>query len=96
MTTGGILLYDCKRDGNIREGETLLVYDTGRTELIRRAKLKGDTDVRIGAKPQKPGTFRSRLAGDVKHRKAHARQPAIRKRVALRKIDGESQGVLIQ
>ena len=34
---------------------------------------------------KRPGAFRSRLTGDIKHRKANLRQPSTRKRAALRK-----------
>ncbi len=34
---------------------------------------------------KRPGAFRSRLTGDIKHRKANLRQPSTRKRAAVRK-----------
>ena len=79
----GVLLYDYQRDGAIRPGEAVLVYEDGSTARV--PEKRNFPEVRIGEPKQtiRRRYFRSRPAGAVKHRTAHARQVTPRKRLPV-------------
>ena len=81
-----VLLYDFERDEPIKEDETVLVYEDGTTEHIKTSRLyKRAKDGELRQQPIKRHYIRSRSTRGLEHRKAHARQVAPRKRIALRK-----------
>lgn len=80
-----VLLYDQERDGDIRPGEAILVFEDGTTRRVRESSLylKEEANVRESAEVQRPGVIRSRATREVKHRDRHTRQTSPRKRLAL-------------
>lgn len=78
-------LYDYERDGDIKEGEAIVIYEDGtrkRTSIKRLFPRGEDGEQREQADKH---TFRGRLAGASKRRKSNARQVAPKRRIPLRK-----------
>ena len=73
------LLYDFERDGDIKEGEALIVYVDGTTKRMAESKLFP----KEGGQREPKHIIRSRPARTAEHRKTHTRQVAPRKRSAV-------------
>ncbi len=81
-----ILLYDYERDGNIKPGEAILIFEDGKTRRVLESSLH-EKEINDRTKPiiQRPNLIRSRPAREVKLRKANPRCAPKRKRTALYK-----------
>ena len=82
-----ILLYDCERDRDLKEGEAIIVYEDGKTKRVRELSLypKEEHSVREPDRVKKSSAVRSRATGTVKSRKARPRRSPARKRTAVYK-----------
>ncbi len=87
MKENTVLLYDIKRDGEIKPGEVLLVFEDGKTKRVHENTLyrREDKNNERTVKIQRPGAFRSRAAREVKHRAAKPRQVKKGKRLPVYK-----------
>jgi len=82
-----VLLYDYKRDGEIKPGEALLVYENEKTRRVSESSLykKEEFSVRPESRVKKTSAVRSRITRTVQRRKATARRAPPAKRTALYK-----------
>ena len=78
-----MLLYDCKRDGDIKHGEAVLVFEDGTTRHVVESSLYPKEKLNAREPIKKSSAVRSRPSGTIKHREKSPRHTPQRKRVAV-------------
>ena len=83
--TERILLYDFNRDRNLKPGETILIFEDGKTKRVTEKSLyrREEASVRQPTKVRRPSLIRGRITREVKHRAAKPRQTSQGKRLPI-------------
>lgn len=80
-----VLLYDYKRDEDLKLGQAILVFSNGKTKRVRESSLypKEEVSVREPVNPKKTRVIRSRSARGTQRRNRNVKQSPSRKRTAV-------------
>ena len=89
------ILYDIERDGTLKVGEAILIYEDGTRKRVRlpaKSKIKGDDNVANQA-GRRPITQRSRVSTGTKRSQSNTRQSKVAKRISISSIDHKRQDI---
>ena len=81
------ILYDYQRDGHLKPGEAIVIYEDGTRRRVTASSLykkeRGEPYVRANPILERPSLIRNRIAGEVKRRTTHSRRAPAGKRLPL-------------